>query len=262
MLFRSPHYQCPLTGTFYFDPGNEMYTNAFRLWPQALDWISDREKLGDILEAFLGVKYLYTHYFTFSWDPEGWKDALMQRLETVIYVLYLRKNPQRQGAHVVFPPNAIVVRRNFSHHIREESHHIRAELRESFLEIFMSAMTESNSGLLALQDGVAVDSNPPRDSTASSSTDQSMHAGRSWFRSRAWETNRCSSCNKISSNLRACWECARKDCSSCSFWCTYCPKGRLKYTICGQCHRKNIYIFAKTKRSKSLAMPTMSGWRV
>jgi len=229
-----PHYQCPFTGTFYFDPGNEIYTKAFRLlWPQALDWISDREKLGDILEAFLGAKYLYTHVFTKPWDSEGWKDALMQRLETVIYVLYRREHPQRQGTHVVFPPNAIVVRENSSLHIQEE-------LRESFLEIFMSAMTASNSGLLALQDDVVVDSNSPHVSTASSSTDQSMHAGRPWFRSRAWE--RCSSCSKIDSNIRACWECARKDCSSCSFWCTYCPKGRLKYTICGQCQKKNIYL--------------------
>ena len=53
---------------------------------------------------------------------------------------------------------------------------------------------------------------------------------------------RCSSCGQCNEKLRQCWECSGWDCKSCSFWCTTCPKGRDKYTICGQCNAQGLYL--------------------
>ena len=47
---------------------------------------------------------------------------------------------------------------------------------------------------------------------------------------------RCSSCDARGPMLVQCWVCSRWDCRSCSFWCTHCPRGPWKYTICGHCN--------------------------
>ena len=58
---------------------------------------------------------------------------------------------------------------------------------------------------------------------------------------------RCSSCNVMGQKLFQCWQCARWDCKSCSFWCTHCPKGRWKYTICGHCNAGGDHLFRQGK---------------
>ena len=47
---------------------------------------------------------------------------------------------------------------------------------------------------------------------------------------------RCSSCGAVGPMLLQCWVCSRWDCRSCSFWCTHCPRGSWKFTICGHCN--------------------------
>ena len=56
---------------------------------------------------------------------------------------------------------------------------------------------------------------------------------------RQWE---CSSCQVTGKKLLQCWECDRWDCKNCAFWCTQCPPGKLKYTICGQCNREGSFL--------------------
>jgi hypothetical protein len=56
---------------------------------------------------------------------------------------------------------------------------------------------------------------------------------------RQW---RCSSCYVMGKKLLQCWECERWDCKKCSFWCTQCPTGKWKYTICNQCNRQENYL--------------------
>jgi len=58
---------------------------------------------------------------------------------------------------------------------------------------------------------------------------------------------RCSSCNVVGQRLLQCWVCSRWDCKSCSFWCTHCPKGRRKYTICGHCNAEGNHLFRQGK---------------
>ena len=54
---------------------------------------------------------------------------------------------------------------------------------------------------------------------------------------------RCSSCDVAGQRLLQCWVCSRWDCRSCSFWCTRCPRGRRKYTICGHCNAQGNRLF-------------------
>ena len=59
------------------------------------------------------------------------------------------------------------------------------------------------------------------------------------WNARPW---RCASCHVMGKKLLRCWECDSWDCQSCSFWCTQCPTGKWKYTICGQCNRQGNYL--------------------
>ena len=56
----------------------------------------------------------------------------------------------------------------------------------------------------------------------------------------------CSRCN-LPGNLRRCWECGSLECRKCSFWCTWCPQGDNKYTICHSCHSKDKYLKRRNK---------------
>ena len=57
----------------------------------------------------------------------------------------------------------------------------------------------------------------------------------------------CKTCDRNLQNLHRCWECGRMECKHCAFWCTMCPSGPDKYTICSYCVRPGIYLEKKGK---------------
>ena len=59
------------------------------------------------------------------------------------------------------------------------------------------------------------------------------------WNARPW---RCSSCQVTGKKLLPCWECDNWDCQRCAFWCTKCPPGKWKYTICKQCNGQGNYL--------------------
>ena len=49
---------CLADGEWYWDPGNTYYSRAFRIaFPNVAKYITNEEKLGDILEALLGKSF-------------------------------------------------------------------------------------------------------------------------------------------------------------------------------------------------------------
>ena len=61
------HWVCPTTGTAYMDPTNAIYAMVFKLcWPDTLEelYMSNKETIGDLVEALLGWFYLtnVTHH--------------------------------------------------------------------------------------------------------------------------------------------------------------------------------------------------------
>ena len=61
--------------------------------------------------------------------------------------------------------------------------------------------------------------------------------------------SRCATCHKRKTNLRECWECSRKECGSCSFWCTFCPDNKFeKYVICSLCNSKGLFLMRHKNR--------------
>ena len=73
-------YTCEFTNEEYFEPGNKTYAFVMNmLWPDALPGFSNKETIGDVLEAFLGYAYLVRlnklksltskcHWDDFQWD--------------------------------------------------------------------------------------------------------------------------------------------------------------------------------------------------
>lgn len=50
------------SGQMYADLGNQLYTDVlFQVWPGCLPGMSNKEKLGDVLEAFLGFCWFMSH---------------------------------------------------------------------------------------------------------------------------------------------------------------------------------------------------------
>ena len=47
--------------------------------------------------------------------------------------------------------------------------------------------------------------------------------------------------------LRSCWECSSWNCQKCSFWCTTCPKGYRKYTVCRECYEGGAFLLQRGK---------------
>ena len=58
---------------------------------------------------------------------------------------------------------------------------------------------------------------------------------------------RCSSCDIAGKKLLQCWVCSQWDCRSCSYWCTHCPPGPWKYTICGRCYTEGGHLVRRGK---------------
>ena len=59
----------------------------------------------------------------------------------------------------------------------------------------------------------------------------------------------CGSCKTSFNSLRKCWECAAWSCTDCSFWCTLCPKGRGKYTVCRACYDTRRYLYQSAPKT-------------
>ena len=57
----------------------------------------------------------------------------------------------------------------------------------------------------------------------------------------------CETCGRNLQRSRQCWECGRLQCKHCAYWCTHCPSGSDKYTICSYCFLLGIYLRKKGK---------------
>lgn len=82
---------CPYTGDRYLDVTNAVYTEVFRLaWPTALPGFTNKETVGDVLEALLG--YWYQKTVVHKITPEPTALAVIDVLTTACFARYARFN--------------------------------------------------------------------------------------------------------------------------------------------------------------------------